>query len=65
MARAARQLSESGYMHLIVRGIGRQVLFEDRMDRVSKGTVLIDTPQLIGYDENKGEKWRWRERHGS
>ena len=32
---------------------------------VSKGTVLIDTPQLIGYDENKGEKWRWRERHGS
>ena len=33
MARAARQLSESGYMHLIVRGIGRQVLFEDRADR--------------------------------
>ena len=34
MARAARQLSESGYMHLIVRGIGKQVLFEDRADRV-------------------------------
>ena len=34
VARAARQLSESGYMHLIVRGIGKQVLFEDRADRV-------------------------------
>ena len=33
MARMARQLSDSGYMHLIVRGIGRQILFEDRADR--------------------------------
>ena len=40
MARAARQLSESGYMHLIVRGIGRQVLFEDRMDRVRYLSLL-------------------------
>ena len=28
MARQARQLSDSGYMHVIVRGIGQQVLFE-------------------------------------
>ena len=40
MARTARQLSESGYMHLIVRGIGRQVLFEDRADCVRYLSLL-------------------------
>ena len=40
MARAARQLSESGYMQLIVRGIGRQVLFEDRADRLHYLSLL-------------------------
>ncbi len=34
MARTARKLSPTGYLHLIVRGIGRQVLFEDREDHV-------------------------------
>lgn len=34
MPRQARQLSESGYLHLIVRGIGEQILFEDREDRL-------------------------------
>lgn len=32
MSRQARQLSDSGYLHLIVRGIGKQLLFEDRED---------------------------------
>ena len=32
MARAARKQSEFGYMHLIVRGIGRQLLFEEDPD---------------------------------
>ncbi len=32
MPRRARQFGESGYMHLIVRGIGRQLLFEDASD---------------------------------
>ncbi len=32
MARQPRVLSESGYMHVIVRGIGRQVLFETEED---------------------------------
>ena len=32
MPRQARKLSESGYMHLIVRGIGRQILFEEPAD---------------------------------
>ena len=32
MPRQARVKSESGYTHLIVRGIGRQVLFEARED---------------------------------
>ncbi len=32
MARQARKLSGSGYMHVIVRGIGRQLLFEAEED---------------------------------
>lgn len=32
MPRHARTVSSSGYMHLIVRGIGRQVLFEEDQD---------------------------------
>ena len=32
MPRQARQRSESGYLHLIVRGIGRQAIFEERED---------------------------------
>ena len=32
MPRQARTLSESGYMHLIVRGIGKQILFEEEAD---------------------------------
>ena len=32
MSRKARQLSSSGYLHLIARGIGRQALFEEKAD---------------------------------
>lgn len=32
MPRQPRQRSESGYLHLVVRGIGRQALFEERED---------------------------------
>ena len=32
MARQPRELSDSGYMHVIVRGIGRQLLFEAEED---------------------------------
>ena len=32
MARRARSMSESGYMHIVVRGIGKQILFEDKQD---------------------------------
>ncbi len=32
MPRVARVMSDSGYMHIIVRGIGRQLLFEDTND---------------------------------
>ncbi len=33
MPRQPRRLSDSGYLHLILRGIGKQILFEDREDR--------------------------------
>ena len=32
MPRQARKLSETGYMHLIVRGNGKQILFEEEQD---------------------------------
>ncbi len=32
MARQAREMSDSGFMHVIVRGIGRQLLFEAEED---------------------------------
>ena len=32
MPRQARILSKSGYMHLIVRGIVRQIMFEEAVD---------------------------------
>ena len=34
MARLAREKSESGFYHVIIRGIGRQILFEDDEDRI-------------------------------
>lgn len=34
MPRAARKKSESGYYHLIMRGVSRQVIFEDRTDYI-------------------------------
>ena len=40
MARQARQLSKSGYLHLIVRGIGKQILFEDWEDRLYFLSIL-------------------------
>ena len=32
MPRQARKLSEFGYMHLIIRGIGKQIMFEEEAD---------------------------------
>ena len=32
MPRQARKLSESGYMHLIVQGIGSQIMFQAEAD---------------------------------
>lgn len=40
MPRLPRTHSLSGYMHLIVRGIGRQILFEDREDHLFYLSIL-------------------------
>ena len=32
MARTARKKSESGFYHVLIRGIGKQILFEDNED---------------------------------
>ena len=34
MARQARKKSESGIYHVMIRGIGKQILFEDDKDRL-------------------------------
>ncbi len=34
MPRQARQYSESGYMHIYIRGNGKQIIFEDRKDYI-------------------------------
>ena len=39
MARSARAVSESGYYHVVLRGNGRQLIFEDNADR----GVFVDT----------------------
>ncbi len=48
MARQARKLSDCGYMHVIVRGIGRQLLFETAEDRTFYLEVLKQYSQAVG-----------------
>ena len=48
MARQARKLSDSGYMHVIVRGIGRQLLFETAEDRTFYLETLKQYSQAVG-----------------
>ena len=40
MPRQPRKFSDSGYLHLILRGIGKQILFEDREDRLYFLSIL-------------------------
>ncbi len=40
MPRQPRQLSKSGYLHIIIRGIGKQLLFEERQDYIFFLAVL-------------------------
>ena len=48
MARQARKLSDSGYMHVIVRGIGRQLLFETEEDHTFYLEALKQYSQAVG-----------------
>ena len=40
MSRKARRLSGSGFFHIIVRGIGKQILFEEKSDYLYYLSVL-------------------------
>ncbi|WP_455137803.1 transposase [Thermophilibacter sp.] len=46
MVRVARQVSESGYYHVVLRGSGRQVIFEDDADR--RAFLLAAQRCLVG-----------------
>ena len=48
MPRVARVMSDSGYMHIIVRGIGRQLLFEDTNDYKSRARKPLPMKSVVG-----------------
>ncbi len=50
MPRAARKKSESGYYHVMLRGIGRQILFEDEEDNERFLTTLQRYRLELGFD---------------
>ena len=50
MPRMARQKSESGYYHIILRGIGRQILFEDTEDHERFLTTLKRYRRELGFE---------------
>jgi REP element-mobilizing transposase RayT len=60
MPRQARQLSETGYLHLILRGIGRQAIFEEREDYLRFLSVLA---RFCGETEIKVLAWCLMENH--
>lgn len=50
MPRAARKKSESGYYHIILRGIGRQILFEDDEDNERFLTTVERYHRELGFE---------------
>ncbi len=56
MARQARELSDSGFMHVIMRGTGRQLLFEGEEDytfylaSLERYPITISTTNLIAIN---------------
>jgi len=49
MSRQARKIAESGINHVILRGINKQNVFEDREDRTYLLSLLIDYKAACGY----------------
>ena len=41
MPRRAREKSSTGIYHVVLRGINRQIIFEEDEDKEHKGTVLL------------------------
>lgn len=50
MPRAARKKSESGYYHIILRGIGKQILFEDDEDNERFLTTVDRYRRELGFE---------------
>lgn len=50
MPRQARKKSESGYYHIVHRGIGRQILFEDEEDNARLLSTLQRYRRELGFD---------------
>lgn len=50
MPRAARKKSENGYYHIVLRGIGRQILFEDDEDHERFLTTVERYRQELGFE---------------
>ena len=50
MPRTARKKSNSGIYHIMLRGINRQIIFEDDEDRVKYIDTLKHYKQKCGFD---------------
>ena len=49
MPRRARQLSSTGIYHIMLRGINRQQILEDRLDNEKFIEILKDCKLISGY----------------
>ncbi|XFO69175.1 hypothetical protein SPSIL_054050 [Sporomusa silvacetica DSM 10669] len=49
MPRTARKKSNSGIYHIMLRGINRQIIFEDDEDRVKFIGIIGNTNGLVIY----------------
>ena len=50
MARSARKKSESGMYHAMLRGINKQIIFEDEEDKEKFLQVLKDCKEISGFE---------------
>lgn len=54
MPRGPRQQSESGFYHVVLRGNGKQLLFEDDDDRLRFLELLSEKPRATASPSSRG-----------
>ena len=54
MPRAAREKSESGIYHVMLRGVNKQQIFEDKEDYKKFIQVLQDCKEISKFGQDRG-----------